>query len=58
MHHADYDKPLEVTWLCRPCHLAVHGVVPELDDGHVDGETAAELAAMAARLRPIAVRTT
>lgn len=25
MHHEDYSKPLEVTWLCRPCHLQVHG---------------------------------
>lgn len=24
-HHADYDKPLEVTWLCRSCHLVEHG---------------------------------
>jgi hypothetical protein len=24
-HHADYEKPLEVEWLCRPCHLAAHG---------------------------------
>ncbi len=24
MHHEDYDRPLEVRWLCRPCHLAIH----------------------------------
>lgn len=24
MHHEDYDRPIDVTWLCRPCHLAEH----------------------------------
>lgn len=24
-HHADYSKPLEVTWVCFACHRLLHG---------------------------------
>lgn len=23
-HHPNYDEPLEVVWLCRRCHIALH----------------------------------
>jgi len=24
MHHEDYSQPLNIKWLCRECHLALH----------------------------------
>lgn len=25
-HHKDYEKPLEVLWVCRLCHAAIHSM--------------------------------
>jgi len=29
VHHHDYDKPKEVEWLCRACHLELHRKLTE-----------------------------
>jgi hypothetical protein len=35
MHHEDYTKPLEIEWLCRPCHLRHHAKVAEISHARV-----------------------
>lgn len=32
-HHPDYDRPLDIVWVCRHCHLAIHA--GEKDAPHV-----------------------
>ena len=32
-HHEDYDKPLDVMWLCQPCHKQRHKEINEIIKG-------------------------
>ena len=31
MHHPDYEQPLLVLWMCRPCHIHVHRANDSVD---------------------------
>jgi hypothetical protein len=35
-HHEDYDRPLDVVWLCQPCHKERHKEINELLRGSLN----------------------
>lgn len=37
-HHPDYSKPLNIQWLCVPCHRRRHAKTPVVDEGVVSHE--------------------
>jgi len=56
MHHPDYSKPLEIIWLCRPCHLALHRALDRAAEIAKRSKHKEALAALAAKHTPIKTR--
>ena len=54
-HHADYGRPLDVVWLCIPCHGKEHGSTRRASTAstaHTRRATIAASSASAAEMRP------
>lgn len=51
MHHPDYNRPLYVQWLCRPCHLDLHKLASAVYDAEKLKDAILERRALIAALK-------
>jgi hypothetical protein len=42
-HHVGYDKPLEVQWLCKTCHMIIHHEIAAMREEFTTGSRKGEL---------------